>query len=357
MVELATIIHRYGPGYREKFGPRILPSHRRAMHDIEQCRTEALGGQVYHCPNCEQAKYSYHSCKNRHCPKCQNDAAQQWLVQQRELLLPVPYFLLTFTLPSCLRQVARSNQKAIYNLIFRTSAAATQKLAQDPRFVGGKIGLIGVLHTWARNLTYHPHVHYLVPAGGLAADGQTWLPSREDFLVPVKPLSIIFRAKFRHALGKTDLYDAVPAEAWAQDWVVHCQTVGIGVAALKYLAPYIFRVAISNIRLLKLADDQVTFRYKASDTSETRTCTLSAQEFMRRFLQHVLPKGFVKVRYYGFFSPSKRRLLPRLLGFPGATTHSDDQQVNAISLVLRCPVCGQEMKWLETLKSNGRRPP
>ena len=205
MVELATIIHRYGPAYREKFDPRMLPSHRRAMHDIEQCRTEALGGQVYHCPNCEQAKYSYHSCKNRHCPKCRQDAAQQWLVQQRELLLPVPYFLLTFTLPSGLRDVVRSNQKRMYNLLFRISAAATQKLARDPRFVGGQIGLIGVLQTWARNLTYHPHVHYLVPTGGLAADGQTWLSARKDFLVPVKPLSIIFRAKFRDALQKTDL--------------------------------------------------------------------------------------------------------------------------------------------------------
>jgi len=271
VVELATILHRYGPAYREKFGPRMLPSHRRAMHDIEQCRTEVLGGQVYYCPNCERARYSYHSCKNRHCPKCQNDAAQQWLDQQKDLLLPVPYFLLTFTLPAGLRDIVRSNQKRMYNLLFRTSAAATQKLARDPRFVGGQIGLIGVLHTWSRNLTYHPHVHYLVPAGGLAADGQTWLPSRQDFLVPVKPLSIIFRAKFRDALQKTDLFDSVPAEAWTQDWIaVGCQPVGSGIAALKYLAPYIFRVAISNNRLLKLADDQITFRYKASDTGNLR---------------------------------------------------------------------------------------
>jgi len=360
VVELATIIHRYGPGYREKFGPRMLPSHRRAMHDIEQCRTEALGGQVYHCPKCEQAKYSYHSCKNRHCPKCQQDAAQQWLVQQREVLLPVPYFLLTFTLPAGLRDVVRSNQKCMYNLLFRTSAAATQELARDPRFIGGQIGLIGVLHTWARNLTYHPHVHYLVPAGGLSADGQTWLSARKDFFVPVKPLSIIFRAKFRDALQKTDLFDSVPAEAWTQDWVVHCQAVGSGVAALKYLAPYIFRVAISNHRIRKLAHDRVSFCYQDADTGATRACTLSAEEFIRRFLQHVLPKGFVKVRYYGFFSPSKRRLLPRLrrlLGFSGATELSDDQQANAMSPVLRCPTCGQEMRWIQTIRPNGRCPP
>jgi ribosomal protein L37AE/L43A len=155
VVELAEIFRRQGPAYKEKYGLRMLPSHRRAMRDIEQCRTESLGGQVYHCPNCEQARYSYHSCKNRHCPKCQNNAAQQWLVQQQELLLPVPYFMLTFTLPAGLRDVVRSNQpvlvdcpgKRMYNLLFRTSAAATQKLARDPRFVGGQIGLIGLLHT------------------------------------------------------------------------------------------------------------------------------------------------------------------------------------------------------------------
>jgi hypothetical protein len=248
----------------------------------------------------------------------------------------------------------------LYNLLFRTSAEATQELARDPRFVGGQIGLIGVLHTWARNLTYHPHVHYLVPAGGLSADGQTWLPSREDFLVPVKPLSIIFRAKFRDALQKTDLFDSVPAEAWTQDWVVHCQAVGSGVAALKYLAPYIFRVAISNHRICKLAHDRVSFCYQDAGTGATRTCTLSAEEFIRRFLQHVLPKGFVKVRYYGFFSHGKRRLLATirlLLGLSGETKSPDDQQANAMSPVLRCPTCGQEMRWIQTIRPNGRCPP
>jgi hypothetical protein len=367
VVDLAEIFRRHGPAYREKYGARMLPSHRRAMGDIESCRTEALGGHVYLCPHCDRKLYSYHSCKNRHCPKCQGEAAQEWLVHQQELLLPVPYFLLTFTLPAGLRDVVRSNQKRMYNILFRTSAAATQKLAHDPRFVGGQIGLIGVLHTWARNLTYHPHVHYLVPAGGLAADGQTWLPSGKDFLFPVKPLGIIFRAKFRHALRKTDLFDSVPAEVWAQDWIVHCQPVGSGVAALKYLAPYIFRVALSNGRIRKLAHDRVTFCYQDSNTGETRTCTLSAQEFIRRFMQHVLPKGFVKVRYYGFFSPGKRRLLPklrRLLGGFNLAKLSHEHIVPMLlrgarlnHLELRCPVCGQVMQWVETLKPNGRHPP
>ncbi len=212
------------------------------------------------------------------------------------MLLPVPHFMLTFTLPSELRSVARSHQKLIYDLLFRISAAAVQHLARDSRFVGGQIGMVGVLHTWGRNLSYHPHVHYLVPGGGVAADGQTWLSCRKNFLVPVKALSRIFRAKFRDALRKMDCFALVPASVWKQEWVVHCQSVGSGFKALKYLAPYIFRVAISNNRILKLTDDKVTFRYRASDTGKTRFCTLAAEEFIRRFLQHVLPKGFVYAR-------------------------------------------------------------
>ena len=264
MIEIAAIFRRYGPQYRARFGKRMLPSHRRAMRDIEDCRTEALGGQVYYCEQCEQAVYSYHSCKNRHCPKCQNEAAQHWLEEQQDLLLPVPYFLVTFTLPTELREVARRHQKLVYHLLFRTSATALQQLAQDPRFVGGQIGLVGVLHTWTRDLRYHPHLHYLVPGGGLAADGQTWLPARRGFLVHVRPLGRLFRAKFRHALHKLGLLDQVPAETWTKDWVVHCQPVGSGVTALKYLAPYIFRVAISNRRIVKWEGDHVTFRHTTS---------------------------------------------------------------------------------------------
>src|SRR5512147_532950 len=191
-LELADIFRQYGPAYRQKYASRMPSSHFKAMRAIEQCRTPALGGQVYRCPNCEQAQYSYHSCRNRHCPKCQNENAQAWLEQQQAMLLPVPYFLLTFTLPAGLREFARRQPQLIYDLLFRMSAEATQKLAQDPRFVGGQVGMVGVLHTWGRNLSYHPHVHYLVPAGGLASDGKTWLASRQKFLFPVKALSRIF---------------------------------------------------------------------------------------------------------------------------------------------------------------------
>ena len=362
MIELAEIFNRYGSEYREKFGERMPLRHRLVMAAIEQCRTEAMGGHVYHCETCDEALYSYHSCKNRHCPKCQNEVGQQWLEQQQDLLVPVPYFMLTFTLPTELREITRRHQKLMYNLLFRASAAALQQLALDPRFVGGQIGLVGVLHTWARDLSYHPHVHYLVPAGALAPDGQRWLPTKQDFLVHVKPLSILFRAKFRDELKKTPLFDLVPAETWKKDWVVHCQPVGSGIAALKYLAPYIFRVAISSNRILNLEDDRVTFRYKHSETGEPRHCTVTAEEFIRRFLQHVLPRGFVKVRYYGFFSHGNRHLLHKikqLLASPSTARPADPQRANPISQdrALRCPKCGQAMRLVETLYPKPRRPP
>jgi hypothetical protein len=193
-LELADIFRRYGPAYRARFAHAMPLSHTQVMRAIEQCRTPTLGGHVYTCPDCGETQYLYHSCRNRHCPKCQHENAQRWLERQFNLQLPVPYFMLTFTLPGELRPFARSHPKLVYDVLFRASAEAAQHLARDPRFVGGQIGLVGVLHTWARDLSYHPHVHYLVPAGGLADDGQTWRPSRPDFLVPVKALSQLFRA-------------------------------------------------------------------------------------------------------------------------------------------------------------------
>jgi hypothetical protein len=374
MVEIADIFRRYGPQYRAKYGAKILPSHLQAMGAIEHCRTPLLGGHVYTCESCSETQYQYHSCRNRHCPKCQNDKAQKWLEKQQDLLLPVPYFLLTVTLPSELRRVARSRQKQVYDLFFRTSAEAIQQLARDPRFVGGQMGLVGVLHTWGRNLSYHPHIHFLIPGGGLAADGQTWLPSRNSFLLPVKALSRIVRAKFRDALRQTHLFDLVPAPVWRQAWVVHCQPVGSGLPALKYLAPYIFRVAISNNRILALAEGKVTFRYRASDTGKLRTCTCAAEEFIRRFLQHVLPKGFVKVRYYGFLASGCRQRLASIrqqLDNPpagqapdpdnGTETESqtedhpaDDPIPNPIVL---CPSCGRVMQRQIIPRPHRRRPP
>jgi len=321
-LEMADIFRAYGPAYRARYGSRLRPGQRRAMQAIEHCRTEALGGQVYVCPQCDQVRYRYHSCRNRHCPKCQGQNAYQWLQKQQAFLLPVAHFLLTFTLPAPLRPIARQRQRLIYHLLFRASAAATQQLARDPRFLGGQIALVGVLHTWTRDLRFHPHVHYLAPAGALATDGQTWLPARKNFLLPVKALSRLFRHHFRRALQKTDCHALVPAHVWAQDWVVHCKPVGTGQAVFKYLAPYIFRVAISNPRLVKLEQDQVTFCYKSSQTGQTQHCTLAADAFLHRFLQHVLP------------SPNP----------------ASDQGV-------RCPVCGQAMQVQRSLPPTARCPP
>lgn len=347
-------------------------NHLQVMWDIEQCRTEVLGGQVYYCESCDENHYSYHSCQNRHCPKCQNERAEQWLAHQQDLLLPAAHFLVTFTLPAELRAVARSNQQLVYNILFRTSAAALQELALDPRFVGGQIGLVGVLHTWGRDLNYHPHVHYLVPGGGLTADGQQWLPARAKFLVPVKPLSKLFRAKFRAELKKAGLLDQIPAEVRHKEWVVHSKALNKGQAALKYLAPYIFRVALSNSRLVKVADGQVTFRYREHQSGKTKYRTLPAEEFIRRFLQHVLPKGFIKVRYYGLFSPGHRSLLKQARQLlttaettgpveesePTVQAENDQVALDLAEQSLPCPTCGRPMRLLGRLKPNrGRAPP
>jgi hypothetical protein len=260
MTTLGESVRQYGAAYRAQDGDQLLPSQHAALLSIEQCRTEALGGHVYSCPACGTTRYSYHSCRNRHCPTCQHDAAQTWLARQHELLLPVPYFLVTFTLPSELRDVAYRHQRTLYNLLFRASAAALMQLGRDPGFLGAQLGLVAVLQTWTRDLCYHPHIHYLVPGGGLADDGQTWVTAKADFLLHVKPLAALFRAKLRAALRQSALWCEIPAAAWQQDWVVDCRSVGSGPAALKYLAPYIFRVAISNNRIERAADGQVTFR-------------------------------------------------------------------------------------------------
>jgi Putative transposase/Transposase zinc-binding domain len=358
LLEVADIFRLHGPGYRAQFSSQMLPSHRRAMQDIETCRTASLGGQLYYCAQCDEHRYSYHSCKNRHCPKCQNEQAQEWLKAQQSLLLPIPHFLVTFTLPAELRALARSNQKTIYNLLFRASSQALRQLAQDPRFVGARLGMVGVLHTWTRQLLYHPHVHYIVTGGGLTDDGH-WRSSRSDFLLPVKALSPIFRAKFHDQLKKSELFAAVAPRVWRRDWVVHSQAVGSGEQAFKYLAPYIFRVAISNNRLRKLHDGQVTFTYKESATDQLKHCTVRAEEFIRRFLQHVLPNRFIKVRYYGLLSPAHRQLLSKARQLLSLTTNKLKREAAKTTqplVVLSCPHCGGPLTLLSPLAPRGRAP-
>lgn len=357
MVELAEIFRRYGPEYIDRFGSKMPPSHRRSINDIIDCRTEQMGGHLYRCenPDCEQIVYAYHSCGNRSCPKCGQDKTQRWIEKQNHLLLPTHYFLVTFTLPCELRPVARSNQKVAYNLLFKSSAAALQQLAKDQRFGGGNIGMMGGLHTWRRDMGYHPHVHFIVPGGGLSPDRSKWLPSNPEFFVPVQALSPIFRAKFRDALKKTDLFKSVPAGVWQKDWVVHCKPVGNGNSALKYLAPYVYRVAITNKRIEKLENDQVTFRFKNSATDQWETATLPALEFIHRFLQHVLPKGFVKIRYYGFMAPNKKNLLAvakYLLGATGVSVVTPAAEQPYV-----CPHCGAKLLHVKSLPKSTRAPP
>ncbi len=368
MITRGEIFRRYGPAYREKFGERMPATQRAAMTAIEQCRTEALGGHVYTCPACATTRYSYHSCRNRHCPNCQHGQAQTWLAQQQALLLPVPYFLVTFTLPAHLRTIARQHQRRVYALLFRSSATALQQLSADPRFLSGQIGMVGVLQTWTRDLRYHPHIHYLVPAGALAPDGASWRVAKGRFLVHVKPLAKLFRGKVRAGLRQLGLETGVPRETWRTPWVVDCRPVGCGQAALKYLAPYIFRVALSNNRSVSVANDEVTFRYRVADTKKTKTCTLPAEQFIRRFLQHVLPKGFVKVRYFGLFSPGKRQLLAQVRELLVEAARVDQQGVSlsAPPSALpeqpacqspRCPACGTLMERTQVLRPSSRSPP
>jgi len=365
MPELADILRLHGPAYLATYRDRLLPSHRRAIRDICACRTAVLGGHLYRCPQCQQEHYQYHSCKNRHCPKCQHEQAERWLKQQRALLLPVPYFLATFTLPEGLRRLARSHQRVLYALLFQASQQALQKLAADPKYVGGTLGLMGVLQTWTRDLRYHPHVHYLIPGGGLSSDGLTWRPARCNYLLPEKPLAQIFRAKFRALLKQAGLFDEVSPGLWRQNWVVDLLAVGSGEAALKYLAPYVFRVALSNRNLLALTDGQVTFRYRDSQTQTPQTTTLPAGQFIGRFLQHVLPRGFQKVRTFGLLHPKQRDHLARFQAHlqpdgplpvePSPAASSAQRRVCRPAAV-RCPHCACELVHLRQIRRR-RGPP
>ena len=312
MLELADIFRAAGPAYARAHAGQLLPSHRRAMAEIVACRTPALGGSLYQCDACAALDYRYHSCRNRHCPKCQDDRAQQWLARVQTRLLPCDHYLLTFTLPSALRTVARSHQRLVYGALLQEAARAVQTLAADRQWVGGTPGIIAVLHTWSRTVEYHPHAHLLVTAGGLAADGATWMkPAHPRFFLPGYALSAIFRAKLRDAVRRMGLYPDIDPRVWTRAWTVHVQQIGTGEHAARYLSRYIYRVALTNQCLERFADGRVTFRYTHARTHETRRATVPVDTFIGRFLQHVLPRGFTKIRSYGLLSPSRRLDLAR----------------------------------------------
>jgi hypothetical protein len=352
MLELADIVRGAGEVYQRLHAATLLPSQRHALRDIVACRTAALGGHVRACDHCGTRQYSYHSCRNRHCPKCHGQQTRRWLDRQRARLLPCAYFLLTFTLPAELRALARAHQKLVYGLLMTAAAGALLKLTADVRYLGARPGVLAVLHTWTRALLYHPHVHMLVTAGGLRGSDRRWVSSkRAAFLVPGRVLSRLFRAKVRAGLRKAGLLDQVPLAVWRHEWVVHVQHAGTGEKVLEYLARYVFRIALVNSRLERFEDGQVTFRYRDGRTGTTQRCTLDAVAFLSRFLHHVLPQGFAKVRHYGLFSPSRHELLAQarehLLAAaddpaPPVRAPIDPAPVLVVEVApqLRCPACG-----------------
>ncbi len=307
MPEVADVFRRFAGSYREAHGAAMLPSHRRAIADILACRTEALGGQLWGCDDCGTQLHVFHSCRNRACPKCHAAQTQAWLEQRRAEMLPVAYFHVTVTVPEELRSALRRHQVAGYGALMKTTAAAIIDLARDPRWVGGTVGVLAVLHTWTQRLVFHPHVHCLVTGGGLCDDGATWHPAGKTFLFPKSALATLARARFRDTFARLCPEVDLPRHVWQIPWVVHITPWGEGQqAALDYLARYAFRIAITNNRILSLTDASVSFRYTDRATGRRRCETVSGHEFIRRFLQHVLPAGFHKVRYYGLWHAARR---------------------------------------------------
>jgi hypothetical protein len=362
---LTKIFRKYREIYLERYGQRILPSHRRALSDIIMCRTEALGGQVFQCGQCGKRHYAYHSCRNRSCPQCHGTQTREWLNARAPELLPVPYFHLVFTLPKELRNLVRTHQEALLSALMRAAGYALMKLARDPRYLGGKIGILAVLHTWTRAMIYHPHVHCLVPGGGISPDGQ-WLSARKGFLVPVTALSMIFRAKFMELARKSLADVKLPESVWKTPWVVYAKPSVQGAEkVLRYLARYVHRIAITNNRILSSANGQVTFRYQDSRDKRWKTMTLEILEFMRRYLQHVLPRGFHKVRYYGLLAPGNRHQLDKiktLLADPNEQLDACPGQAMADPLpsvdARHCPYCATgTLVWVAWIRPCGRSPP
>jgi hypothetical protein len=354
---IQQIFKRYGADYLKKHGIAMPAIHKKTLFAMMNCRSAQLGGEVYRCNKCKEYHYSYHSCGNRHCVVCGNDDAGNWIEKQRKNLLPFSYFLATFTMPAELREICRSKQKLFYNMLFKASADALKTLAKDTKYLGAGIAMTGILHTWSRALIYHPHVHYLIPGGGITENGAKIRFSDDDFLMHVIPLSKIFKAKFRDALKSKapELFKHIPAPCWKRDWVVHIKAVGSGEKALEYMGRYLFRVAISNNRIVKLHNGRVTFRYTDYKTGKTKIVTLDALDFIRRFLQHVLPHQFMKVRYYGFMaaaSGKKMLRIRKILYLDGIPKNPAKENEPTVKMLL-CPLCGSALSWIKTLPKGG----
>jgi hypothetical protein len=325
-LEVADVLRHFGPAFRDQHGASLSAARRRAMLAIENCRTAALGGHVEQCGDCGHQRVSYNSCRNRNCPKCQGLARAQWLTDRQAELLDVPYFHVVFTVPQQIEVIAFQNQVVVYDILFRAASETLRSIAADPKHLGAEIGFLAVLHTWGQNLVHHPHLHCLVPGGGIAPDGKSWIACRAGFFLPVRVLSRMFRGLFLHYLEKAfadgelnffsahrHLHEPVAfrrylAPAHGTDWVVYAKRPFAGPAqVLDYVGRYTHRVAISNNRLVSMDNGKVRFRWKDyRDGSSQKIMALEAGEFIRRFLIHVLPDGFHRIRYFGFLGNCHR---------------------------------------------------
>jgi hypothetical protein len=366
-LEVADVIRSHGEAFLQKYGSHLSVTQKKALRDLAACRTAALGGHVERCLDCGAERIAYNSCRNRHCPKCQALSRARWLERESTYLLPVEYHHVVFTLPAELAELALTNALALYNLLMSAAAETLREVAANPKHLGAQIGVLMVLHTWGQNLHHHPHVHCVVTGGGLSCKAKggveaspRWVSCRPGFFLPVRVLSRVYRGKFLaglralHAQGKLTmpplLQEATSFHTWlsslyAKDWVVYSKPpFGGPEQVLKYLARYTHRVALSNQRLAKLEDGNVTFRYKDyADSRKEKFLTLSAEEFLRRFVQHVLPKGFMKIRHYGLLSSRHREArlhLARRLLLPKVALSGRASEEIKPAEPWRCPQCG-----------------
>jgi hypothetical protein len=382
LLEVADVIRSHGEAFLQKYGSHLSATQKKALRDLALCRTAALGGHVERCLDCGHERPSYNSCRNRHCPKCQALSRARWLERESKYLLPVEYHHVVFTLPSELAELALTNAATMYNLLMQSAAETLREVAANPQRLGAQVGVLMVLHTWGQNLHHHPHVHCVVTGGGLSCNARGevdaspgWVSCRPGFFLPVRVLSRVYRGKFLaglralHAQGKLKLpallatsFTAWLSPLYAKDWVVYAKPpFGGPEQVLKYLARYTHRVALSNHRLVKLEEGRVTFRYRDyADSRKEKLLTLSAEEFLRRFIMHVLPKGFMKIRHYGLLSSrqrearlqlARRLLLPKLaLQGSASTTIEPTESV-------RCPQCGSVRRARGELLPRGGMPP